>query len=177
MNPLTQNPVEFADDTGIRVAEKLIAAAYRKWRVNPVIMRHAPRAALIIATTAMALIGPAGSLHTLLLAASFALVAIAHISEDLPAIRSGWNADTFRSYSAKALKSRETTLFRRVVLCAAMLCITVGTSIVWSVALKIAVPFACFLVMELSIIFTEWMVAADLPEPDDGDFVAAPHSA
>jgi hypothetical protein len=48
---------------------------------------------------------------------------------------------------------------------------------VWSVALKIAVPFACFLVMELSIIFTEWMVAADLPEPDDGDFVAAPHSA
>ncbi|MNU58952.1 hypothetical protein D3C71_481020 [compost metagenome] len=177
MNPFAQNPVEFADNAGIRLAGRMIATAYRRWGVNPVVARHAPRAALIAATITMALIYPAGAMAPLVLAAAFTMSALGELSSDLPSIRAGWNASAFRSYSAKAMKEREDTLFRRIMLCAAVIFITAGTSIAWSsTAVHMAVPFACFLVMELGILFKEWMAAAELPEPDDGDFAAAPQT-
>lgn len=179
MNPFLQNPVEFTDNAGIRIAEKIIAAAYRKWRVNPILMLHSPRAAFVVATTAAALIGPTGgSMPMIILAATFGLIGFARLSEDLPSIRGGWNANAFRSFSAKALKERETPLLRRAMLCIAVTCITIGTSIAWAVSVPnsglMAIVFCCFLVMECSILFGEWMAAAELPEPDDGDFAAMP---
>jgi hypothetical protein len=178
MNPFSQNPIEFADKMGIRIAEKMIAAAYRKWRINPVTIRHWPRAAFVVATTGSALVGPGDITAMVILSATFALVGIARLTEDLPSIRDGWNARVYRSYSAKALKERESPLIRRALLCVAVPCITIGTSVVWSVTSThsglIAILFAFFLLMEVSILFGEWMAAAELPEPDDGDFFAAP---
>lgn len=175
MNPFAQNPVEFADTVGIRLAGKMIATAYRKWGINPIVARHAPRAALIATTITMAFISPAGAMAPLVLAAAFIMSALGELSNDVPSIKAGWNASAFRAYSAKAMRERETPIFRRVMICAALICITVGTSIAWSAtSVHMAVPFACFLVMELSILFKEWAAAAELPEPEDGDLAAVP---
>ncbi len=169
MNPLAQNPVEFADALGIRISAKIIAAGYRKFGINPIMMRHVPRAALTVDTAAMAVAGPADGLPMLVLALSFALSSVFKIQEDLPSIHADWNADVFRSYSAKALMARENTVLRRILLCVTVALSTIGTGIVYSTTVPLAVPFACFLVMGFSFIFDEWFAAAELPEPDDGD--------
>ena len=177
MNPFSHNPFDVADRAGLYLAERGIAAAYRRGRLSPVLTRHVPRIVFVLAFAWMAMTGPLEKSATIPLVALIALIAAVRITPDVPSMRVAWNADLYRTYGAVALKEREIRVLRWIIIAVIAAVSTVGAAILTSSSTALTGSLGGFLVMQLSLAFGHWAEAAELPEPDDGDLFARPHSA
>lgn len=170
MNPLAQNPFEFADKVGLHLAKQAIEIAYRRLHVSPALSRHIPRVTFAFGITAMAAAGPAADALIISLSAIFPVVAVARIIPDLPDIRTTWNADLYRKYGAIALKEREIRIFRWAVIALVAVISVAGLAMFSSFGRTFSWLMAAFMVLQISLLASHFAEAAELPEPDDGDF-------
>jgi hypothetical protein len=179
MNPFSRNPFEILDNVGLHIAKRVIAYLYHNFQINPVLSRHLPRGIFVATILLMTFVTNIGLPIVLVVFALNALISIARVHADWPAIEAGWNADAYRTFNAKAMIERERIGYRYMMIVLTLVLLTIGLSAATSPAVthSIAVPVGVFFIMELSAIFIDWSAAAELPEPDDGDAFAKPHVA
>jgi hypothetical protein len=174
MNPFASNPFELIDRAGLWAAAKAMKSAYMLFRVNPVLIHHAPRGLFILFGSAMVLADPAGHVFTLFGVAIFALICRSKLVADLPSIRSEWDARLYKRYQAQALAERDNFMLRSFMQMVVLLLIIQNIDAFSSKPMFLAVTNLCML---LCLLAGTLIDACDLPEPDDGDAFARPHLA
>ncbi len=175
MNPLVHNPLHLADRAGLWIAGKIMRFAYIIVRVSPVAMLHAPRILFLLFSLGIFVANPMKYFPILLGMALFALLCLPKLHQDLPSIRSDWNAHLYKHYQARALYNRDhNTSFRRFTLLSIPLLTLVSLNGSSQESLFVSVANLCML---LCLFAGLWLDACDLPEPDDGDAFARPHAA
>lgn len=172
MNPFDRNPFEIIDRVGLRAGSWLISISYRHLDISPIASRYFPRWMFLATGISTVLTSPSTFLSLLPGLSLFSFGVAAKFLAEHADMKSGWNADLFRKYSAKALKERESILLRSfiVVFSVAMLTLTSGSE---SMAAD-GTPSWIMPALLLFFALLHWMDAAELPNPDDGDFFAEP---
>lgn len=171
MNPLAHNPFELADRAGLWVASKMIAFGYRNLSIHPVGARQVPRWLFVGLALAIPFFDPSRAKGFLPFLLIFVVVSAMRFIRDLPAIRKQWDAELYRTYGAKALHERESLTFRAILL---VVTIFLLVSPVPGASESLKVPYALSAMQIITLMLLQWIEAAELPEPDDGDFFAKP---
>lgn len=173
-NPFAHNPFEILDRVGMWTASRAMRFVYRGFRVNPIVMHHVPRALFALCGGIIFLSDPLGHLVMPLGLLLFGLICLPKLRRDLPAIRSEWDLTLYRRYQARALADRDTLAFRSFTLVIVLLMAVVSlNSFSWDNAMVCIAD----MIMLACLLSSMWFDVCDLPEPDDGDVFARPHTA